>query len=220
MNALNFEEYADAILQLIRKDTEDYPPPAGKRVFGSCWIPKSCISQSCAIKNRYTSIRFRGDNIGAHVLATFLLYKTMPEPGTQTLHGCDRKCCRNPAHMRRGTGAENAQDAFDKGLMPVPSDGGMPHGENNCRATMSDPLAANIKWCFSNQALWYSKEIEAIYTPVDALAIIYQKSPAALRRMQRGKSWRHLESERPTRLPSLATQTSSTPSALIPFRSR
>ena len=67
---------------------------------------------------------FIGDNnitpeVRAHRLSYYLFHQE--DPGKLlVLHSCDRKCCINPAHLRLGTAADNAQDAVERNrLNPV-----------------------------------------------------------------------------------------------------
>lgn len=64
--------------------------------------------------NGYGRISYNRDSHYAHRLS-YMHHVEMIVPGQMILHSCDNPCCINPAHLRKGTHAENMQDMVDRG---------------------------------------------------------------------------------------------------------
>lgn len=71
-------------------------------------------------------------HIRAHVLSYELHHGPVPL-GKQVLHTCDNKTCSRPDHLYAGTRKNNAQDAYERGLITPPS---LP-GESNPAARLT-----------------------------------------------------------------------------------
>ena len=64
--------------------------------------------------NGYGRMRWGNATHLVHRLS-YMHHVEMIVPGQMILHSCDNPCCINPAHLRKGTHAENMQDMVDRG---------------------------------------------------------------------------------------------------------
>lgn len=62
----------------------------------------------------YGRIRFRGEALGAHVVAFRIQHGAVPD-GKMVLHDCGNRLCCNHAHLYAGTYADNTNDAIRHG---------------------------------------------------------------------------------------------------------
>lgn len=155
---LSFQDDLAAIIALVKRDTVRIPPPPGKPVHGCCEIPRKCISPDGEVINRYTTVRFNGENIGRHVLAAGILHGELPPPWFELLHQCDRKACVAFGHLRVGTAKENATEASERALLHKPKASDMPRGERSARAQLTDLQASYVRWLIENQHAWFTNE--------------------------------------------------------------
>lgn len=73
--------------------------------------------------DRYGTFWLEGEAVGAHRAAWILLVGPIPD-GLHVLHRCDAPPCCNPSHLFLGTRSDNMADAFEKGRLPIPDNGG------------------------------------------------------------------------------------------------
>lgn len=71
-------------------------------------------------KNGYGRFGIHPKTFGAHNLAWILTNAEDVEPGLVVKHSCDNPPCCNPAHLSKGTVAENAREAVERGLASPP----------------------------------------------------------------------------------------------------
>lgn len=95
-----------------------------------CWDYIGRRSQS-----GYGEVSTAGTSIRAHRLSYYYFHKQNPGE-LFILHSCDRKCCVNPAHIRRGTHEENMKEASERYRMR--------RGENNNKTRFSDKEVVEI----------------------------------------------------------------------------
>lgn len=108
----------------------------------------------------------------AHQMALYLSGSPRPDY-LHALHSCDNRRCCNPAHLRWGTIAENAQDKSRRGRCPDTA------GERNAHAKLTEQDVRDIR---------ESTE------PQRTLAARYGlKSHTTVGRIKRGEKWRCVE---------------------------
>ncbi len=128
----------------------------------------------------YGQLRMGGKHIYAHRLAYMLAYGPIPK-GNVIRHICDTRHCVNPAHLLRGTNADNAKDYAErgKGNPPVTTiGGGEKHSNNtrpNAKLTKADVLA-----------------IRASPKTGAELCNEYGITSPTMHRIRTGKSWKHI----------------------------
>ena len=192
-----------SILKRLKKDTVEVSPLPGKPVTSACWVPKNCVISSDGqpdILRKYTHLKLDGISFGAHVIAAAYQWGRYAEPGEQVLHDCDRKCCRNPQHLRIGSGKENVADAIERRLM-IPGFKCALQGEKSGRAKLSNRDAAELKWLGGNTAFWFHPAIADHHSEDEALAIFFHCTVAVVKRTKRVESWTNVEPVRPQKLP-------------------
>ncbi|MCE9610350.1 MAG: HNH endonuclease [Chthoniobacter sp.] len=166
------------------------------------------ITEDGDIINEYNTVKFCGIMKGGHVWAYLLHSGRLPSPGEYVIHGCDRKCCCNSAHVRSGTPKENHTEAVQRGLIdPQAGKGGLRpqvHGQRNPYAKTTNAVMAVAKWLHKNPHLWFTSEISAHHSLLEAIGILLNLTVPALKQMTRRESWRSLEASPPQCLPTVA----------------
>ena len=192
----------EALRLHLKTGTVEIPPPTGTPAAGPCWIPNGYArlhEGQWDIYNIYVPIRFHGIQNPGHVWAAYVKTGRFPDEGEQVCHSCDHKPCRNPDHVRIGTGKENINEAMKRGLMkpafPVMQ------GEKHASAKMSNQDAANIKWLLLNIFVWYDDALAAHHTAYEVVAIVYHCTVAVIRRTKHWTSWKNVTPIRPEKLP-------------------
>ncbi len=192
----------EALRLHLKTNTVEIPPPTGTPAAGPCWIPNGYArlhEGQWDIYNIYVPIRFHGIQYTGHVWAAYVKTGRFPDEGEQVCHSCDHKPCRNPDHVRIGTGKENIKEAMERDLMdpkfPVRQ------GENHPCAKMSNQDAANIKWLLLNIFVWYDDALAAHHTAYEVVAIVYHCTVAVIRRTKHWTSWKNVTPIRPEKLP-------------------
>ncbi|RYG35406.1 HNH endonuclease [bacterium] len=107
-----------------------------------------------------------------HRLVWQIQNKRMLKPGEIVMHVCDNPKCANPAHLRLGTLAENAQDMHEKGR-------GRKAGEKLRRLTEAEALKALVLLSTPNS-------IRSIARNLDC-------GEQTIRDIRDRNTWRHLE---------------------------
>lgn len=92
----------------------------------------------------------------------------IPE-GLVVRHTCDNRMCINPEHLITGTHQDNMRDMVERGRSAI--------GERNGRSKITEVIAREIKQSHLSASL---------------LAEKYGISPSTIRRIRRGKLWKHL----------------------------
>jgi hypothetical protein len=88
----------------------------------------------------YGHVRWNGKLVKVHRLAAHLWLGFDLDSPQMILHSCDNPSCFNPAHLRPGTGADNARDMVERGRQFVPGIG----GERHWAARLTDAQIADI----------------------------------------------------------------------------
>ena len=116
--------------------------------FDRC-VDKSAGSDGCWLwigvraPNGYGQFWLRDRQIGAHRYALISTGTVVP-PGKMVLHSCDNPPCVNPAHLRVGTGKDNAQDRVLRGRQAV--------GEKTGRAKLNPASVREIRRIYATGA--------------------------------------------------------------------
>lgn len=191
----------------LLRNTVEMPAPSGKPVFGPCLIPKRLLTADGDIINEYSTVRFKGVSKGGHVLAFLLQFGRLPSPGEYVIHGCDRKCCRSPAHVRGGTPKENHTEAIERGLIDPHAGKGRPRpqvqGEKHPNAKATNAAMARAKWLIKNHEAWFTSEISANHSLLEAVGILLNLTVPSLKQLKRRESWRYLVASPPQCLPTV-----------------
>jgi hypothetical protein len=89
----------------------------------------------------YGHVRWNGKLVKVHRLAAHLWLNFDLDSPQMVLHNCDNPPCFNPAHLRAGTGADNARDMVQRGRQYTPG----VSGERHWQATITDAQIAEIR---------------------------------------------------------------------------
>lgn len=122
------------------------------------------------IQNGYGRTRWRGKELVAHRIALSLT-DGFWESNLSVCHTCDNRLCCNPAHLWRGTYADNIRDMRTKGRHNDP------RGEANHKARLTEEQVIAIR---------QSSERTAV------LARQYGVSHGAISHIRHGLTWRHI----------------------------
>jgi hypothetical protein len=117
----------------------------------------------------YGRFNYAERRVQAHRFAYEISVGPVP-PGLWILHACDNRRCQNPAHLRAGGPEENIADMVSRRRHS--------HGENHSNAKLTAAAVRHIR---------QSSETNG------ALAERYGVSPAAIRNVRVGRSWRLLD---------------------------
>jgi hypothetical protein len=110
-------------------------------------------------------------NVGIHTVIYEFLHGPL-SPGMYACHSCDNKVCCNPSHLWEGTNQDNQMDASAKGRLAV--------GERNNLSKLTEEHVRIIHGM--------SFEIISCSDVADVLGV----SSAAIQRVVRGESWKHI----------------------------
>jgi hypothetical protein len=159
---------ADDISSLITDRTERlFWAKVDKRGPDDCWPWKGPLN-----RGGYGQVMLRDHKPRrAHHLA--LHFDGRPRPGDlHTLHSCDNRKCVNPAHLRWGTVAENAQEKVARGRAHDTS------GERNAHHKLTEDQVRAIRESSKTQR---------------ALAAEYQVTHTVIGRIKRRQKWKCVE---------------------------
>lgn len=90
------------------------------------------------------------------------------------LHSCDNPSCINPAHLRKGTGSENIQEAFDKKRKEQP----VLYGEDNPKSKLT---LEQVKFIKANPQMMHTE-----------LATLFGVKPNTIRGVRIGRTWKDI----------------------------
>ncbi len=103
-------------------------------------------------------------------------------------HACDNPPCCNPAHLRTGTGLDNARDMVDRGRSlagdrnpNVANVGGRPRGSRNGNSKLTEEGVAAIKGRL------------AAGEPHARIATDFGVTPGAIWFIAKGRNWTHVQ---------------------------
>lgn len=101
--------------------------------------PDECWPWKISTKNGYGRYSVNCVEFYAHRYAYSLANPVELPNGHEThvMHKCNNKLCCNPAHLFLGTAAQNTQDAYRDGMIPV--------GEDHAKAKFADAVISDIK---------------------------------------------------------------------------
>ena len=80
--------------------------------------PTECWNWTGHISGNYGVIRLRNVAYPAHRIAWMAHYQQDLSATDVIMHTCDNPKCCNPAHLRKGTAADNVRDMYNKGRQP------------------------------------------------------------------------------------------------------
>lgn len=141
-----------------------------RRLKNGCWI-------WCGVRNAQGYGRFGWPirRVSSHRLSFFLTTGKDPFP-LLVLHRCDRPACVNPDHLFLGTDKDNTEDARSKGRLRYVN------GARTGHAKLTPNKVRAIRAALELRPHRYV-----------ALAGRYGVTPAAIRSIYTGKSWRHVK---------------------------
>ncbi len=207
----NNPEHRKEKLRRIKARCTEFPPPRGKDLADTCWIPHPKIDDLVPV-NEYVRGKLLGQPRGLHEITQMLAsgrLRSASDDGLEVLHRCNRKACCNPTHLELGTRKQNNDAAIADGLFDPKNQTGKPkpsiQGEGNARAKASNRQAAEAKYLFSHPEEWYVREISAHHSITEAVAIHLHLSEPSLKRLQRRENWKALAPVRPETFPSIET---------------
>lgn len=154
----------------------DQNPPLFDRLIRKIRVsePSACwphMTASTTSSMRYGTIKQGGKSYRAHRLMYSLCFPG-DLAGLEILHTCDNPPCVNPAHLRKGTHADNMLDRQLKGR------GGNLRGMNNGRASLTDEQV---------------REIQASSETAAALGRRFGVSKVTAAGIKRGAKWSHIK---------------------------
>lgn len=120
-------------------------------------------------KDGYGIIKVNNRQSRAH-RASFVEFNGEIPDGLIVRHRCDNPCCINPEHLELGSHKDNTRDAIERGRRSS-------IGVDNVKAKLTP------------------KDVLEIYNDPRgcvALSALYNVQPAAISKIKRGVSWRHV----------------------------
>ncbi len=134
-----------------------------------------CLEWNCCrVQDGYGQVRFRGKDIGAHVLS-WLLNKGEIPIGMKVCHHCDNPPCVNPDHLFLGSDKDNSDDAKKKGRLAQLK------GSLNGWALMTEEKVTSMR------QEWIPYKVSA-----RKLAEKYGLSQTQTERILRNEAWQHV----------------------------
>lgn len=88
-------------------------------------------------------------------------------------HGCDNRCCINPAHLSLGTCADNSRDAVERGRIPKGVDHKLSKLTNKCVVSIKERLHSG------------EKHVQ--------IAKDFSVSDRTINAINKGRTWRHIQ---------------------------
>ena len=154
-----------------------------KRTPDSCWEWQGGITS-----HGFGNVQIRGRQLRVHRLAHAFANGAIPER-LLVIHSCDNRACCRPSHLRLGTHDDNMHDMSIRGravgweYVPVR------RGEANNKAKLTALQVGEIRSVRRKYAGTRAPKGERV---VD-LAVRYGVSIAAISKVARAETWRHVE---------------------------
>ena len=133
--------------------------------YRGCWI---CCSHRTKNGHGYSMIKREGQNIRLHRYM-WEKYRGQIPRGMCVLHTCDNRACNNPEHLFLGTQVDNMRDRDNKNRQAR----GIDHGH----AVLTEQQVKEIYFTRGTQK---------------AMAKMYGVNQAAIGKIKRGETWKHL----------------------------
>jgi hypothetical protein len=105
-----------------------------------CWI----WCGGTRVKSGYGGIKVNGKTISTHRYSYQLHYGAIPA-GLFVCHKCDNPKCINPDHLFLGTNSDNMKDAYNKGRLNLPTNGGFKTGNKPINRKLTEEQVIQIK---------------------------------------------------------------------------
>lgn len=105
-----------------------------------CWIWCSATR----MKFGYGAIKVKGKTLSAHRYSYTLHHGDIPA-GMFVCHKCDNPKCINPDHLFLGTNSDNMKDAYSKGRITLPTNGGFKLGNKPVNRKLTEEQVIQIK---------------------------------------------------------------------------
>ncbi len=137
-----------------------------------CWIWRGSV---CALRGGYGQINIRGKVLKTHRVAYALEIAEVPD-GLFVCHHCDNPICVRPSHLFVGTCADNVNDAWKKGRLPLPKDAPIGESHHSAKLSSADVIDA--------------REAHKKGSRNNDLAKKYGVTPTAMSNLLRGKTWK------------------------------